>query len=150
MTRKIVAALCGLVVLLVAISAHAGQSADAALKITRRSVAEGIGLTWGEGVLTFQNKEYPFTFHATGRLRDVDVKMTTAELSGQVFNLKTLDDFAGNYKASEGEKSTTGGGTRVTVQNQKGVVVNLVSSVDGRKFSVARAGIDIELKQAKR
>lgn len=147
--RRISISMCGWIVLLASLAVHAGQSPDGTLKITRRSVSEGIGLTWGEGVLIYQGKEHPFTFHAGGRLRDVDVKMTAAELSGQVFNLKKLEDFAGNYKASEGENSASGG-TRVKVNNQKGVVVNLVSTVEGRKFSVAREGIDIELKAAKR
>ena len=148
MRHKVLISMCGWIVLLAGLSVHAGQSPDGTLKIMRRSVAEGIGLTWGEGVLTYQGKEHPFSFHASGRLRDVDVKMTAAELSGQVFNLKNLEDFNGNYKAGEGEKSA-GGGTRLTVKNQKGVVVNLVSEVEGRKFSITREGIDIELKKVK-
>jgi outer membrane immunogenic protein len=127
--------------------ALAAQAPDGTLRITRRSVSEGIGLTWGEGVLTFQNKEYPFTFHASGRLREVDVKATAAELSGQVFNLKNLEDFNGNYKNVEGE--TTGGGTRATIKNQRGVVLTIVSTVQGRKFNIAREGMDIEIKQPK-
>jgi hypothetical protein len=136
-------------ILLLSHIALAVQAPDGTLRITRRSVAEGVGLTWGEGVLTYQGKEHPFSFHASGRLRDVDVKMTAAELSGQVFNLKNLQDFNGNYKTSGDEKAPSGGGTRATVKNQKGVVVNLVSTVEGRKFSIMREGIDIELKQPK-
>ncbi len=138
-----------IILLLPCVSPAADQTADGTVKITRRSVAEGIGLTWGEGVLTYKGNDYPFTFHASGRLRDVDVKMTAAELSGQVFNLKNLDDFNGNYKASEGDKTNGGGSTRASIKNQKGVVVNLVSTLEGRKFSVAREGVDIELKRAK-
>jgi len=149
MTRKIDSLLCGLVVLLASLPAYAGQTPDGTLKITRRSVAEGIGLTWGEGVLNYQGKEYPFSFHASGRLREVDVKTTAAELSGQVFNLKNLDDFNGNYKSVEGEQMATGGGTRATLKNPQGVVVNLVSTVAGRKFTLAREGMDIEIKKAK-
>ena len=149
MTHRIFISMCGLVVLFASLAVYAGQSPDGTLKITRRSVAEGIGLTWGEGVLTYQGNEHPFSFHASGRLRDVDVKMAAAELSGQVFNLKKLEDFNGNYKTGDGEKAPSGG-TRATVKNQKGVVVNLVSNVEGRKFSVMREGIDIELKLPKR
>ena len=130
------------------ISSDAAQTPDGTIKITRRSVSEGIGLTWGEGVLTYKGQDYPFNFHAGGRLRDVDVKATAAEISGQVFNLKNVEDFSGNYKSAEGEKSGSGG-TRVTIKNQKGVVVNLVSKVEGRKFSVAREGMDIEFKKPK-
>ena len=123
------------------------QAPDGTVKITRRSVSEGIGLSWGEGVLTYRGKDSPFSFHASGRLREVDVAATAAELSGQVFNLKNLDDFNGNYKSVEGEKIPAGGGTRATLKNQKGVVVNLVSTVEGRKFTLAREGMDIELKK---
>ena len=119
------------IVLLAGISVYAGQSPDGTLKITRRSVSEGIGLSWGEGILVYQGKEHPFTFHASGRLRDVDVKMTAAELSGQVFNLKNLNDFNGNYKTVDGE-TPAAGGTRATIKNQKGVVVNLISNIEGR------------------
>ena len=124
------------------------QAPDATLRITSRMVSSGIGLSWGEGVLTYQNKDYPFTFHASGRLREVDVKTTAAELSGQVFNLKKAEDFSGNYKSVDAEKPV-GGGTRATIRNQKGVMVNLMSTVEGRTFSVAREGMDIEFKKPK-
>lgn len=124
------------------------QTPDGTLKVTSRMVASGIGLSWGEGVLSYKGKDYPFTFHASGRLRDVDAKTTAAELSGEVLNLKNLEDFNGNYKSVEAEK-TAGGGTRATIKNQKGVVLNIVSTVEGRKFSIAREGMDIEIKKAK-
>ena len=46
------------------------------------------------------------------------------------------------------EDSESGGATRATMKNQKGVVVNLVSAVEGRKFTLAREGMDIELKKS--
>jgi hypothetical protein len=148
MPQKVLLSMCAWAVLFGTLAVYGGQAPDGMLKITRRSVAGGIGLTWGEGVLMYQGKEYPFTFHASGRLRDVDVKTTAAELSGEVFNLKNLEDFNGNYQSVEGEKST-GGGTRATIKNRKGVVLNIVSTVEGRKFSIAREGMDIEIKKAK-
>lgn len=150
--RKLDRLILGLIIasssLLWNISFAPGQVPDATVKITHRSVSQGIGLSWGEGVLNYKGKDYPFTFHATGRLREVDVKTTVAELSGQVFHLKTVEDFSGNYKSVEGEKPV-GGGTRATIKNQKGVIVNLMSTVEGRKFTVAREGMDIEIKKQK-
>ena len=61
---------------------------DGMIKITSRMVASGIGLSWGEGVLSYKGRNYPFTFKATGLFRDVDTAMTAAELSGEVFHLK--------------------------------------------------------------
>jgi len=124
----------------------ATQVPDGTVKITSRLVAFGIGLSGGEGVLTYQGRDYSFTFKATGLFRDVEEGITAAELSGQVFNLKNLADFGGNYQKVESEASDAGGGTRATMKNQNGVVVNLVSTIEGRKFNLSREGMDIELK----
>jgi hypothetical protein len=146
MGRKLFGLIAGSIVLLSNVSWLPAQEPDATVKITRRSVSEGIGLTWGEGVLTFKGKGYSFSFDARGRLREVDTRITAQELSGQVFNLKNLDDFSGNYTVVE-EKEAASGGTRATLKNQKGVVVNLVSTVEGRKFALGREGMDIQLKK---
>ena len=130
------------------ISSASGQVPDAMVKITSRMVAPGIGLSWGEGVLRYKDQDYPFTFKATGLFRDVDAKIAAAELSGRVFELKRLEDFVGNYKKVESKDAASGADTRATMKNQKGVVVNLISAVEGRKFALAREGMDIELKKA--
>jgi len=125
------------------VSSVPGQVPDGTVKITSRMIAPGIGLSWGEGVLRYKDQDYPFTFKATGLFRDVDSKIAAAELSGSVFELKRLEDFSGNYKQVAPEGSASG----ATMKNQKGVVVNLVSAVEGRKFTLAREGMDIELKK---
>ena len=130
-------------------SLSAAEVADGTVKVTSRMVAPGIGLSWGEGVLRYKNQDYPFTFKATGLFRDVDAKITAAELSGRVFELKRLEDFSGNYKKVAPEDSAGGADTRATLKNQKGVVLDLVSAVEGRKFTLAREGMDIELKKHK-
>ncbi len=131
------------------VSSAPGQVPDGMVKITSRSVAPGIGISWGEGVLRYKDQDYPFTFHATGLFRDLDAKIAAAELSGSVFELKRLEDFIGNYKKVESKDAASGAGTRATMKNQKGVVVNLVSAVEGRKFNLAREGMDIEFKKQK-
>ena len=131
------------------VSSAPGQVPDGTVKITSRMVAPGIGLSWGEGVLRYKDQDYPFTFNATGLFRDVDAKIAAAELSGSVFELKRLEDFSGNYKKVASEDSATGADTRATMKNQKGVVVNLISAVEGRKFALAREGMDIEFKKQK-
>lgn len=141
--------IAGSVLLLSNFSLVAAQVPDGTIKITSRMVAPGIGLSWGEGVLTYKGQDYPFTFKATGLFRDVDSKIAAAELSGRVFELKRLEDFGGNYQKVESKDSVSGGGTRAEMKNPKGVVVNLVSTVEGRKFTLAREGMDIEFKKQK-
>ena len=131
-----------------AVSSFSAQVPDGTLKITSRMVAPGIGLSWGDGILTYKGQDYPFTFKADGLFRNVDNAITAAELSGQVFNLKSPADVGGNYQKTEAENSQ-GGGTRATMKNQNGVVANLVSTVEGRKFNLSREGLTIELKKLK-
>jgi hypothetical protein len=133
-------------VLLPSSTSYAAQLPDGTVKITARSVAPGVGLSWGEGVLTYKDQDYPFTFEAKGLFRDVDAKITAAELSGQVFNLTDVGVFNGTYHQVEAQASDAGGGTRATMKNLNGVIVNLVSTVEGRKFVLGKDGITVKLK----
>lgn len=129
------------------VSPTAAQAPDGSVKITSRMVAPGVGLSWGDGILTYKGQNYSFTFQANGLFRDVDAGMTAGELSGQVFNLKSPEDFGGNYQKVEEKDADSGAGSSVTMKNEKGVVVNLVSTVAGRKFNLGREGLNVELKK---
>src|SRR6266487_858696 len=125
--------IAGSVLLLPNFSLVSAQVPDGTIKVTSRMVAQGVGLSWGEGVLTYKGRDYPFTFQATGLFRDVDTKLAAAELSGQVFDLKKPEDFGGNYHKVEAQTSESGSTSRATMKNQNGVVVNLASTINGRK-----------------
>ena len=135
------------IILFAAVFTVPAQVPDGTVRITRRTVSPGIGVEWGQGVLTYNGRDYPFSYRAGGTFRHVDTEMTTLELSGQVFNLKKLDDFNGNYQKVEIEGSVSGGGSHATIKNQNGVVVNVVSPIEGRKFDLTREGLDVELKK---
>ena len=138
--------IAGSLLLALNVSAQSGQVPDGTVKITSRMATPGIGLSWGDGVLTYKGQDYPFTFQAKGLFRDVDAKITAAELSGQVFNLKRVALFNGTYHKVEAKSSDSGAGSRVTMKNLNGVIVNLVSTIDGRKFILGRDGMTIKLK----
>jgi hypothetical protein len=148
MNRKLLGLIAG-TILLLSNSLSAAEEPDGTIKIATRMVAPGIGLSWGDGVLTYKGQEIPFTFQANGLFRNVEENITAAELSGQVFNLKSAADFSGNYQKVEAE-SSEGGGTRATMKNEKGVVVNLVSTVAERKFNLSREGLKIEIKKTQK
>ena len=130
-------------------SCDASQAPEGALKITTRMVAPGVGLSWGEGVLSYNGQDYPLTFEAKGLFRDVDARISAAELSGQVFNLKSPEDIGGNYQTIEPKEAESSAGSSATIKNEKGVVVTLLSTIAGRKFNLAREGMTIELKKSK-
>jgi len=128
------------ILLLANISSLPAQEPDGTIKITRRSAAQAVGLSWGDGVLTYKGKDYVFSFQASGLFRDLDPTIAAAELSGQVFNLRNPEDLSGNYQKVEAETSDSG--TRATIKNQNGVVVNLLSTVAGRKFKLGSEGME--------
>jgi hypothetical protein len=127
----------------------AAQTPDGTVKLTSRFVSPGIGLSWGNGVLTYKGQDYPFTFQAKGLFRDVDPAITAAELSGEVFDLNRVTVFNGTYHAVEAGSSDSGGGSRATMKNSNGVTVKITSTVEGRKFNLGRDGMSITLKQEK-
>ncbi|MGH7926774.1 MAG: hypothetical protein ACREQV_03155 [Candidatus Binatia bacterium] len=127
----------------------ATEQLDGTFRLTSRLASSGIGLSWGDGVLTYKGQDYPFTFQAKGLFRDVDPAITAAELSGEVFNLKRVAIFNGTYHAVEAGSSGSGGGTRATMKNSNGVIVKIASKLEGHKFVLGRDGMSITLKQQK-
>jgi hypothetical protein len=117
---------------------------DATLTLTEGQVAAGIGWSWGKGVLTYQGKEYPFK---TKGLSVVDIGITKASASGKVYRLEKLENFNGTYSGGAAE-GTIGGGAGVTrVQNQNGVILELVSKTQGVNFKFAGEGITFTLEK---
>src|SRR5438094_3313156 len=109
---------------------------DATVKMTGKSLAAGVGFSWGSGVLTYQGKDYPFSVSG---LSAGNIGASSAELSGQVFNLKNLADFNGNYTSVDAGATVAGGGGGVTMRNQNGVIMNVGGTTKGLTFKL---GVD--------
>jgi len=131
------------VVALVGGTALAQETPDATLVFTGGSVAVGIGYSWGSGTLTYQGKEYPFSVEGLS-VGEVGAASITA--SGDVYNLKTLDDFNGNYAAATAQATVGGGAGATAMQNQKSVLLKIVSTTQGLDFKFAADGVKITLK----
>ena len=91
------------------------QTPDATLRMTEGSVAVGIGWSWGRGEVSYKGKTYHFKIEG---LSVAEVGMTNATATGNVYNLKSLDDFAGGY-ASAGHRGNGGQGRRRLVAAQR-------------------------------
>jgi hypothetical protein len=117
---------------------------DATLTLTEGQVAVGIGWSWGKGVLTYQGKEYPFKVKG---LSVADVGVTKATSSGKVFRLEKLENFNGTYSGGSAE-GTIGGGKGVTrIQNQNGVILELISTTQGVNLKFAGEGVTFTLEK---
>jgi hypothetical protein len=118
---------------------------DATLTLSTGSVAVGVGFTWGNGVLTYQGKEHPFSIEG---LSVVDVGVSKAEATGVVYNLKRLEDFNGNYTGVTAGATVAGGAGATSVQNQNGVLINLTGTSQGLKFKLSVDGVKMTLKKS--
>ena len=121
------------------------QPPDATVRLTAGSVAAGIGYTWGNGILTYKGREYPFSING---LSVVDVGIAQASASGSVYNLKKLEDFNGTYTGVTAGATVAGGAGAAAMENQNGVMINLVGTSQGLQFKLSMDGVKMTLKES--
>jgi len=119
---------------------------DATLTLTEGQVALGIGWSWGKGVLTYKGKKYPFKVEG---LSVGDIGITKAEATGNVNNMKKLEDFSGKYLSAAAEATVGLGAGAVAMQNDKGVVVYLLPKTKGVNLKLAGEGVKFTLEKTK-
>jgi len=117
---------------------------DATLRLSGKSVAAGIGFSWGKGTLTYKGKDYPVSVNG---LSLVKVGITKVTASGEVYNLKKLHDFDGNYTAAGAGMTLAGGGSAIAMKNQNGVRVVLGATTRGVDVTIGGAGVDMAIKK---
>jgi hypothetical protein len=113
------------------------------VSIQSRSIAAGIGVTWGDGKLSFKGKDYPFSIDG---LSVVDFGITKASATGDVYNLTDVAKFAGTYVAAEAGFALAGGMGGMVLRNQEGVVMHIRSTSRGARLQLGTSGLVIKLK----
>ena len=130
-------------VLFSAANVVAADTPSGKVSIQSKSIAIGVGVSWGDGVLTFQGKDYKFKLNG---LSVVDLGISSLSLTGEVYNLNKLEDFNGTYVAASAGAAVAGGASATAMKNQNGVVMKLTSTQKGLKFTLAPEGIKVTLK----
>src|SRR4029434_1901446 len=76
-----------------ATTAISGEARKPSGRVTMesRSIAAGVGVTWGDGKLTFKGKEHAFTING---LSVVDWGISRASATGDVYDLTDVSKFA--------------------------------------------------------
>jgi hypothetical protein len=123
---------------------NSGLPWDGLIELSSGSIAAGIGFSWGSGKLTQAGKEYPLKVDG---LSVGSVGITKATAYGKVFKLKKLADINGTYTAVGTGATVIAGGSAITMQNAKGVIIDLYTTTEGVNFSLGAAGVKIELKK---
>jgi hypothetical protein len=146
MRRTIMSALAiaSLLLMLNLISAKV-ERPDATLTWLTVSIADGVGYSWGAGVLTFQGKEYPFRVE---ELSVGDMGISKAEATGNVYNLTKIEDFSGDYVAASTSAAIARGSGVATMRNRHGVVIDLTGVDEGVKLKFAVEGVKIAVEGA--
>ena len=112
------------------------------LTIVTTSVAVGLGVNWGTGILTTRGQRYPFDLQG---LEVGGVGVAKVQATGQVYHLRRVADFAGTYVAVGADAAVVQGAGLLTMRNQHGVVINLQSRQQGVKLTAGGQGIRITL-----
>jgi hypothetical protein len=112
--------------------------------LSSKAVALGIGVSWGDGTLTTGGKTYPFSVEG---LSVADLGVSNVSSQGEVFNLKNVADFSGNYVAGEAGIAIAGGPTDQILKNQNGVVLRLHGTQTGARLTLAAQGVKLTLKK---
>ena len=129
----------------VASTAVAAQKATPSGKVTLEStsIAAGIGVSWGDGKLTFKGKTYPFSIDG---LSLVDWGISKAQATGEVYNLTDPAKLAGTYVAAEAGLTLAGGMGGMVLRNQDGVILHLRSVSQGARLQLGTSGLMIKMK----
>jgi len=106
------------------------------------SLAAGVGLSWGEGILTFEGQRHAFSVKGMS-LGDVGFAKLISE--GAVSNLENLADFEGTYVAVGAGAAAGLGGSVISMRNANGVVITLKSDAEGLALSLGPEGLRITL-----
>ncbi|MGN6733405.1 MAG: hypothetical protein ACTHMB_15765 [Candidatus Binatia bacterium] len=111
-----------------------------------KSIALGVGASWGDGTLNFQGKNYPFSISG---LSLVDVGISDFTGAGKVYDMKSPGNLSGTYVAVESTFAIAGGNTAMSMKNQNGVTIVILKNdgqESGTQLSLGPGGMKINLK----
>ncbi len=126
------------------VSAAAEKKPDATVKLSEGSVAVGIGWSWGHGTLSYKGKTYKFKVEG---LSVGEVGVTKAQATGNVYDLKNLDDFDGIYGVASAGIAVQEGKGATAVINPKKVQIVLTSVSKGVSLKIAAEGLKVKIEK---
>jgi hypothetical protein len=139
---KYYAAVIGATVILTgAPSQSNADTGSVRLKVTKVGFIVGVG--GGSGTLTFKGRQYRLSLSGVSA---GTIGVAGADLVGTATNLRVAQDIAGTYSAASAGLAVAGGAKVVTLQNAKGVVLQLQGRQVGFEASLSLSGLTISLQ----
>lgn len=117
---------------------------DATMKLVSKSVAAGVGISWGSSKLHYQGKYYDLLVDGI-TVGSVGVNSVTA--LGRVYHLSKLEDLDGHYVAAVAGATVGGGLEGLIMKNQNGVEIQLTATTRGISLTMGAAGVKVFLKK---
>ncbi len=112
--------------------------------LSTKSIAVGIGINWGTGMLTIKGNGYPFSVKG---LSVMDLGISKASARGEVYYLRNISDFAGKYASAEVGFALGKGGAGLVMKNTNGVVIALEAVTKGVQLTIGGKGLSIKLSK---
>jgi len=124
-------------------AAHAEKALEPSgtVKIDQTQFGFIIGGSVGGGELTVDGVTHAFKIGGISLGANFGASQLAA--SGEVYNLKTLEDFAGNYVSTGGQIALGGGEGGMQLQNSKGVIMRLQATAKGVQVNVGAGGVNV-------
>jgi hypothetical protein len=127
-----------------ALGEQAKPKPDATITLESKSVAAGVGFSWGEGKLQYAGHTYKVSVDGL-TVGSVGASKVTA--TGEVYKLKKLEDFDGRYAAVVGEATVGGGAGGLIMANQNDVEIRLTSTTQGIKLTAGMSGVKLSIEK---
>ncbi len=86
--------------------------------------AAAAGFAWGHGQMSFQGRNHPFRVSSPSI---ADAGAAGIYATGRVMRLRKISDFSGKYSASSAGVTISGGSFAAYLENERGVVIELVA-----------------------
>ncbi|CAK7193248.1 hypothetical protein COMNV_01462 [Commensalibacter sp. Nvir] len=125
--------------------ADVSNKPSAKIYMTFHSADVGVGFTWGDGVLKYHGRSYPFTIKG-GNI--VALGFSKSQATGNVYNLRNLYDFEGEYAAASGEATAGVGVGAANLKNSKNVTISIDTKTIGGRLAGAPGGFTISFKNS--
>jgi alginate export protein len=128
-------------------TASVGREAelDATIVVSGWNAAIGVGLSSGSGTLTYRGKEYELKVSG---MELGGVGISSGTVSGNVYDLKNVEDINGQYSGlGAGGVAGTGGGV-LGMRNDKHVIIRVTTQAKGARLKMGASGITLQLVQA--
>jgi lipid-binding SYLF domain-containing protein len=150
MTDKIRARWCfpvlaAITILVASLTASAADAPDGTIALEIYKAGFIIGGSGGSGTLTYKGTAHPIEI--AGVSLGATIGVSKAELLGEVYNLKNVEDIEGTYTATTVGLAVAGGDKTAELKNSKGVELKIKGKQIGLELSLDLSGLDLKLKR---